>query len=510
MRRLASIRCDLFEDRIFVQSLKIKKYSSYIFLGLEGQNRALHSCTVAFRLLEEKSMRKNKRNRNEKQELVFVKKEELNEVESKEKSAVEIKEKKEKKQKSKENDGNESSGWETVEENEKGKKKEKVKEVSKKVEDVEHKEEKKTAEVVYILNNDYIDRDIVGKIHNNLVEEDEQGRKFDRIKKKPNFFFIPNDKKLPKMFIKDIDQPIYDMIEKDSKILDHSYFFGRLLEWPDFSYFPHIRITGYLGAEGEIENECKALLLENKVYIEDFNQKTLEHLAPYEQGEWQIPEEERKKRLDLTNKPICPVDPVTARDLDDALSIEEVAPGIYEIGVHIADVSYFVKENDPVDWEARKRTTSVYLPHRVIPMLPGILCEKLCSLNPGVERLAFSIFFKMSEDGKWLNEETPRIAKTIIKSCAKLSYDVAQLIIEGKTNAIEEFPEICKVDKTINGEKLIQGIRKMNELAQKRRAWRMTNGSLQFDKRKKRFILNEKNIPTSFTVEEVILSIISS
>lgn len=97
--------------------------------------------------------------------------------------------------------------------------------------------------------------------------------------------------------------------------------------------------------------------------------------------------------------------------------------GNYKVGVHIADVSYFVDENCILDHEARLRTTSVYLPHRVIPMLPRLLCENLCSLNPGVERLAFSCFFEMGEDGT-LYEKTATYGRSIIKSCVKFSYDV--------------------------------------------------------------------------------------
>lgn len=103
--------------------------------------------------------------------------------------------------------------------------------------------------------------------------------------------------------------------------------------------------------------------------------------------------EERQKRLDLTKEYICTVDPVTARDLDDALSINEVEKDIFEIGVHIADVSHFVESESEIDKEAILRTTSVYLVHKVLPMLPRLLCEKLCSLNRNVERLAFSVFF---------------------------------------------------------------------------------------------------------------------
>lgn len=125
----------------------------------------------------------------------------------------------------------------------------------------------------------------------------------------------------------------------------------------------------------------------------------------------------------MTQEIICTIDPATARDLDDALSVKKLSNGNYEIGVHIADVGHFVDQNTILDDEARLRTTSVYLPHRVIPMLPRLLCENLCSLNPGVERLAFSCFFEMKEDGEIL-ENTARFAKSIIKSCVKFSYDV--------------------------------------------------------------------------------------
>jgi exoribonuclease R len=96
------------------------------------------------------------------------------------------------------------------------------------------------------------------------------------------------------------------------------------------------------------------------------------------------------------------VDPVTARDLDDALSITEVSKDVFEVGVHIADVSHFVNPDAMVDLEAQWRTTSVYLVHRVIPMLPRVLCENLCSLNPDVERLAFSVFFYIRRNGEVL------------------------------------------------------------------------------------------------------------
>jgi DIS3-like exonuclease 2 len=105
------------------------------------------------------------------------------------------------------------------------------------------------------------------------------------------------------------------------------------------------------------------------------------------------------------------------------LSIKKIGNDLYEVGVHIADVSYFVDENTPLDKEAQLRTTSVYMVHRVLPMLPRLLCENLCSLNPSVERLAVSVYFKMNTDGDVLWKEPIRIGRSIIKSCCKFSYD---------------------------------------------------------------------------------------
>lgn len=123
------------------------------------------------------------------------------------------------------------------------------------------------------------------------------------------------------------------------------------------------------------------------------------------------------------------IDPETAKDLDDALSIKRNEDGTFEVGVHIADVSYFVKPNTSLDRDARKRATTVYLVQRAVPMLPPVLCEELCSLTPHVERLAFSVIFTMTEDGRVLKKW---FGKTIIKSAAKLAYKDAQNAIERK------------------------------------------------------------------------------
>ena len=150
-----------------------------------------------------------------------------------------------------------------------------------------------------------------------------------------------------------------------------------------------------------------------------------------ETKEWVIPQSEIDKRLDLRQKRIFTIDPITAKDLDDALSIDKISEKIYEIGVHIADVSFFVKQGTDLDREAVKRCTSTYLVHRVYPMLPRLLCERLCSLNPKVDRLAYSIFFRMNiETGQLEEKSKPRIARSVIRTCAKWNYELVQKVLD--------------------------------------------------------------------------------
>jgi protein SSD1 len=132
---------------------------------------------------------------------------------------------------------------------------------------------------------------------------------------------------------------------------------------------------------------------------------------------YSIPEREFEARKDLRQERIFTIDPETAKDLDDALSVKLNEDGTYDIGVHIADVSYFVKPNTALDRDAKKRATSVYLVQRAVPMLPPTLCEELCSLVPGHDRLAFSVIFTMTKEGRITNKW---FGKTVIKYASAL------------------------------------------------------------------------------------------
>jgi len=127
---------------------------------------------------------------------------------------------------------------------------------------------------------------------------------------------------------------------------------------------------------------------------------------------------------------IFTIDPESAKDLDDALSLEKLQDDLFEIGIHIADVSHFVEQNTAIDLDAQQRCTSCYLPHRVIKMLPDVLTENLCSLTTGKNRFAFSVLVQINSLG--IIQSKPRFCKSIINSCAKLSYITVQDIIDKK------------------------------------------------------------------------------
>lgn len=140
-------------------------------------------------------------------------------------------------------------------------------------------------------------------------------------------------------------------------------------------------------------------------------------------ADYSIPEHELSVRKDLRGERVFTIDPETAKDLDDALSIKLNDDGSYDVGVHIADVSYFVKPNTALDRDARKRATSVYLVQRAVPMLPPSLSEQLCSLVPGQDRLAFSVIFTMTKEGKvvkkWFGKTIVRYLSAISRGCQR-------------------------------------------------------------------------------------------
>ena len=204
-----------------------------------------------------------------------------------------------------------------------------------------------------------------------------------------------------------------------------------------------------------------------------------------------IKKEEVKKRRDMRHETTFTIDPEDAKDFDDAISFRKINKNTQEVGIHIADVSHYVKPGSKIDEEAQNRATSVYLVDRVIPMLPETLSNNLCSLRPDEEKLTFSAVFILDNNGD-VKEEW--FGKTVTKSDCRLSYDEAQYIIENKESTIPSESTILKKEKKVKKE-IKEGIIELNEIAKTIRKKRISNGAIIFDKSEIKFELNEKNQP---------------
>ncbi|KAG0212903.1 hypothetical protein BGX28_005365 [Mortierella sp. GBA30] len=234
-------------------------------------------------------------------------------------------------------------------------------------------------------------------------------------------WFKPTDKRVPLIAIP-IDQAPADFVENHASYA-HRLFVATIKRWPLSSLHPFGHLERELGDIGNIDIETEALLADNNITTTAFGEK-VEKCLP--ELPWLIPEKELTHRRDLRQSCTFTIDPATAKDLDDAVSCIPLGDGTYEIGVHIADVSHFIKVGSALDREAKSRATTVYLVQKAIPMLPTILSEDLCSLTANVDRLTFSVFWRMSEDGEILDTS---FSKSVIRSCAQLSYDDAQRVI---------------------------------------------------------------------------------
>ena len=288
----------------------------------------------------------------------------------------------------------------------------------------------------------------------------------------------------------------------DDAIFEAKYVYGSWQE--DHNWPPCINLK-QMGCACNVEDETKALLLMNGVDHGEFPSTVLdecqhvvasgEYISGTESG-WKPTPEMYEGRRDYRNRRIFTIDPTTAKDLDDALHIDDLGNGQVEIGVHIADVSFFVQPNSLIDREAQRRCTTVYLVDRTIPMLPRPLCEIACSLNENVERLAFSCVWRMNLDGTVADPSDIWYGRTVIKSCARLDYATAQNIIDDKVAAGEVEPDEelwPKARQPTGGHTIGQvaaDVRLMNKVAQARRRLRFQHGAIALTKVKLTFQLD--------------------
>lgn len=251
----------------------------------------------------------------------------------------------------------------------------------------------------------------------------------------------------------------------------------KIVDWPSDSNNPVGQVIDILGKSGENTAEMHAILAEYGLPYK--YPEAVERVA--DQIPDEIPPQEIARREDFRGVPTFTIDPADAKDFDDALSIRPLKEGLWEVGVHIADVTYYVREGSVIDKEAFRRATSVYLVDRTIPMLPERLCNLLCSLRPDEDKLAYSVIFHINDRGEVKNY---RIAHTVIRSQRRFTYEEAQSIIEGADGDFR------------------QEILTLNRLAQVLTEKRFAAGAINFDRVEVRFNIDENGKPLSVYFKE--------
>lgn len=288
-------------------------------------------------------------------------------------------------------------------------------------------------------------------------------------------FFIPDSNKLPIDF--------FIPLSKSMGAKDGQKVVARLVEWKDDAKNPNGEIIRVIGDAGEHETEIHSILEEYGLPY-DFDGDVI---AESEAIPEIIQQSEIDKRRDMRDVLTFTIDPADAKDFDDALSVEWVNGELY-VGVHIADVSHYLRPDTELDKEAYARGTSVYLVDRCVPMLPERLSNGLCSLRPHEDKLCFSAVFKLDNNGHVLDEWYGR---TVINSNHRFTYEEAQEVIEG-------FPALKGSPRFVNQEtdKLEKAIIHLDKIAKKMRKTRLSKGSISFDKQEVRFKLDANNKPT--------------
>ena len=267
-----------------------------------------------------------------------------------------------------------------------------------------------------------------------------------------------------------------------------------MTEWPDNASSPFGIITTILGKPGEHHTEIHSILAEYG----------LPHEFPYEVEKYantldtSIKTEEIEKRRDMRGVLTFTIDPKDAKDFDDALSFKTLENGNYEIGIHIADVSHYLKPDTILDEEAYNRATSVYLVDRVVPMLPEVLSNNACSLRPNEQKYTFSAIFELNDKAQIQHQW---FGRTVIDSNERFAYEEAQHIIENGNGNIPEEISIRSGAYSVSDE-VVSATLTLDKLAKTMRSKRMQQGAISFDKVEVRFNLDEDNEPKSVYFKE--------
>ena len=282
-------------------------------------------------------------------------------------------------------------------------------------------------------------------------------------------FVVPEDTRL--------NQDIFIPKKDRNGANDGDLVICEVINWGDRRRSPEGIVKEVLGKKGDKGLDILTIIKKYGL-PEEFPEKVLSYAEGIEE---EIPEKEYKRRHDIRDLRMVTIDGEDAKDLDDAVSIERLDGGKFRLGVHIADVTHYVKENNPLDKEALKRATSVYLIDRVIPMLPRKLSNGICSLNPKVDRLALSCFMVIDSKGKVIQHE---IEETVIKTNERMTYtDVTKILEENDEELIKRY------------DYLVDDFKAMEELCTILRQKRLRRGAIDFNFEESKIILNELGKP---------------
>ncbi|MDP1625151.1 MAG: ribonuclease R [bacterium] len=290
-----------------------------------------------------------------------------------------------------------------------------------------------------------------------------------RIEEESNMLFlVPDDKRL----YRDIVMSPADAQANGQSAKQGDKAYVEIVSWDDPTKSPRGKLIEVVGRHGDHNAEMRGIVLERGLAY-DYPLPVVREAEEIGKNKT-ISAEERSKRRDFSLVPTFTIDPVDAKDFDDAISFKPLPDGTYEIGVHIADVSHYVREGTALDQEARKRGLSVYLVDRTIPMLPEVLSNDVCSLNPKEDKCTFSAVFMMNDKGDVLDRW---FGKTIINSWRRFTYEEAQEVLD---NTRDEYTKELK---------------KLNEIAKKLRAKKEAEGAIDFEQDEVKFQLDETGRP---------------
>ncbi|XP_058461301.1 DIS3-like exonuclease 2 [Malaya genurostris] len=305
--------------------------------------------------------------------------------------------------------------------------------------------------------------------------------------------FLPRDLRIPAMRVYKQHWP-EAIFKNQFKEVESVIYQADIVDWIDD--IPIGTIAKSIGKCGELEFENQAILIEYDLDVSPYSDAIINNLPPLP---FKIPDSEIETRENMRDECVFTIDPLTARDLDDALSCKMLKNGNYMVGVHISDVSYFLQEGSELDELVKQRATSIYMVDNVYHMLPKPLCF-LCSLLPGEDKMAFSVFWEITPDARVVST---RFARTVINSCCQLAYEHAQIMLD-KPNENLNSDDFPTMHHGYTANYLSRIVNSLQSIAVQLRARRMENGCLKINQPKLCFTLDPNSgKPTAYDVYEL-------